>query len=227
MGFLRCRGPLVWTAIPLLVGGQVGCAARGLPATAVPPPPVVSAAEQKACEDYSRKQPTKSVVGPTTLGVLLIPVSVGLAGAAVGVAVGTLQLQALQGIGFLQMPGAFFGVASKNAEQNRATRGAAIQSCLDPIILEYTLGPEHPDVARSLNRLADGYVAVGDIIRAEPLYQRAVTIREKTLGPQHPDVATTLESYAALLRKMNREVEAEEMEARARAITSVRSKPTP
>ena len=53
---------------------------------------------------------------------------------------------------------------------------------------------------------------------AEPLYQRALAIREKALGPEHPDVATSLENYADLLRKTGRVSEATKMEARAKAI---------
>jgi hypothetical protein len=53
--------------------------------------------------------------------------------------------------------------------------------------------------------------------KAEPLYKRALTIREKALGPEHLDVATTLEGYGALLRNLNRGAEAERMEARAKA----------
>ena len=35
---------------------------------------------------------------------------------------------------------------------------------------------------------------------AEPLYKRALTIREGTLGPRHPDVAITLNNLAGLLK---------------------------
>ena len=45
------------------------------------------------------------------------------------------------------------------------------------------LGPEHPDVARSLNNLAGLYRAQGQYAKAEPLYQRALGIREKALVP--------------------------------------------
>ena len=40
---------------------------------------------------------------------------------------------------------------------------------------------------------------------AEPLYQRALAIREKALGPDHPATATINASYAALLKKMGRD----------------------
>ena len=34
---------------------------------------------------------------------------------------------------------------------------------------------------------------------AEPLYKRALVIREETLSPRHPDVATSLNNLASLL----------------------------
>ena len=38
----------------------------------------------------------------------------------------------------------------------------------------------------------------------EPLYKRALAIREKALGPDHPDVATSLDNLAALYRAQSR-----------------------
>ena len=35
---------------------------------------------------------------------------------------------------------------------------------------------------------------------AEPLYKRALTIREETLGPRHPYVASSLNNLASLLQ---------------------------
>ncbi len=73
-------------------------------------------------------------------------------------------------------------------------------------------------MAQSLNNLAELYRAQGRYAEAEPHYQRALAILEKVLGPEHPDVATSLENYAALLRETEREDQAKEMEARAKAI---------
>ena len=85
-------------------------------------------------------------------------------------------------------------------------------------IREEALGPEHPDVAMSLNNLAVLYREQGQYPQAEPLFQRTLEVLEKSLGPEHPNVAATLENYAELLRKTNREAEAERLEARAKAI---------
>ena len=62
--------------------------------------------------------------------------------------------------------------------------------------MEKSLGPNHPDVARSLNNLAQLYRDQGRYADAEPLYKRALAIYEKSLGPDHRDVATALSNLA-------------------------------
>ena len=79
-------------------------------------------------------------------------------------------------------------------------------------------GPNDPRLAANLNNLAELYRVQGHYAKAEPLYQRSLTILEKALGPEHPKVATSLENYAVLLRETERAAEAERMEARAKAI---------
>jgi hypothetical protein len=54
--------------------------------------------------------------------------------------------------------------------------------------------------------------------KAEPLFQRALAIREKALGPEHPDVTKSLEDCALLLRRMGRPEEAAQLEFRAQSI---------
>jgi tetratricopeptide (TPR) repeat protein len=110
------------------------------------------------------------------------------------------------------------GEAAKNAKVNQATRAAALHECLEPIRLEQAEGPEHPALAQSLRTLARGYVALGDLTRAEPLFQRALAIQEKALGPDDPDTVATLDGYAALLRKAHRNPEAVALEVRAQVI---------
>jgi tetratricopeptide (TPR) repeat protein len=85
-------------------------------------------------------------------------------------------------------------------------------------IKEKALGPEHPDVATSLNNLAVVYNKQRQYSKAEFLYQRALAIQEKVLAPDHPDMATSLENYATLLRDLKRLGEAGQLEVRARAI---------
>ena len=57
-------------------------------------------------------------------------------------------------------------------------------------IAEGNVGPNHPDVATSLNNLAALYGTQGLYAVAEPLYKRALKISENALGPSHPHVAT-------------------------------------
>jgi tetratricopeptide (TPR) repeat protein len=65
---------------------------------------------------------------------------------------------------------------------------------------EKTRGPEHPDVATSLNNLAEFLRETRDFTAARPLYQRALAIRDNALGAEHPDVAASLNNFALLLR---------------------------
>jgi tetratricopeptide (TPR) repeat protein len=75
-------------------------------------------------------------------------------------------------------------------------------------IREKALGPDHPDVAQSLNNLATLYYSRGRFADAEPLYKRALAIREKALGPDHPDVATALNNLAELYNQQGRYADA-------------------
>ena len=74
---------------------------------------------------------------------------------------------------------------------------------------EKALGPQHPDVARSLNNLALLYYAQGKYGEAEPLYQRGQKIYEKVLGPEHPDLAGSLNNLANLYYAQRKYGEAE------------------
>ena len=52
----------------------------------------------------------------------------------------------------------------------------------------------------------------------QPLYQRALAIREKTLGADHPKVATALGKLATLFDAEGRDEEAEQLYRRTLAI---------
>ena len=62
-------------------------------------------------------------------------------------------------------------------------------------IYEKVLRPDHPNVATSLNNLAELYHSQGQYADAAPLYRRALAIREKVLGPDHPNVAESLNTW--------------------------------
>ena len=70
------------------------------------------------------------------------------------------------------------------------------------------LGPDHPDVARSLNNLAGLYEHQQRYADAEPLYRRALSIRERALGPDHPDVTTSTSNLAYFLYVSGRNADA-------------------
>ncbi len=85
-------------------------------------------------------------------------------------------------------------------------------------IREKMLGPEHPDVASSLNNLANLYYVQGDYASAAPLHQRSLGIREKVLGPKHPEVATSLNNLALVYHDQGDSASAEPLYERSLAI---------
>ena len=80
---------------------------------------------------------------------------------------------------------------------------------------EKNYGPDHPNVARDLNNLAQLLHAAGRFGKAESLMQRALGIDEKSHGPDHPDVARDLNTLAQLLHAGGRFGEAEPLMRRA------------
>ncbi|WP_293044606.1 CHAT domain-containing protein [Moorena sp. SIO1F2] len=76
-------------------------------------------------------------------------------------------------------------------------------------IRQQVLGEEHPDVATSLNNLAQLYSRQGRYQEAEPLYQQSLDLRKRLLGEEHPDVATSLNNLAVLYSRQGRYQEAE------------------
>ena len=79
-------------------------------------------------------------------------------------------------------------------------------------------GYSSPDVATSLNNLAALYNDQGRYEAVEPLYRRALAIREKVFGPDHPDVALSLNNLAELYHNQGRYEAAEPLHRRALAI---------
>ena len=89
-------------------------------------------------------------------------------------------------------------------------------------VAEENVGPDHPDVAVSVNNLALLYKTQGHYAQAESLYKPALEIKEQALGPDHPSVATSLENLAGLYRDKNRDKEAEALEKRAARIQGIK-----
>ena len=79
-------------------------------------------------------------------------------------------------------------------------------------------GPRDPRLATTLNNLAVLYQARGKYTEAEPLYKRALAIREKALGAENPGVAQSLNNLAVLYDAQGKYAEAEPLYKRSLAI---------
>lgn len=87
------------------------------------------------------------------------------------------------------------------------------------IIRKEMLGLEHPAVGQTLHVLAEIYYRKWQKFeQAEPLFQRVIAIYEKAQLLDRPELAHILRSYAILLSAFNRNAEAKENSARAKAI---------
>jgi CHAT domain-containing protein/tetratricopeptide (TPR) repeat protein len=64
-------------------------------------------------------------------------------------------------------------------------------------------GPDHPDVASSLNSLAELFRKQGRFAEAEPLHRQALSIRERMLRPNHPDIDMSLNYLVEVYRGLN------------------------
>ena len=82
-------------------------------------------------------------------------------------------------------------------------------------IREKILGPEHPEVALTLNDLAVFLNKTSDYTGALSLYERSLVIYEKALGKDHPDVARTLNNLAGTLEMIGKSEQAKSMYERA------------
>ena len=71
------------------------------------------------------------------------------------------------------------------------------------------LGPDHPDVAGSINNLAVLYARQGKFAEAEPLFRRSLENRERELGPDDSGVADGLHNLANIYGSLGKLEEAE------------------
>ena len=85
--------------------------------------------------------------------------------------------------------------------------------------LDEAIGNDHLDIVTNLNDQAELLRSKGDYAGAEPLYRRALAIREKVLGKEHQDTARSLNNLAGLLYKKGDYTGAEPLYRRALAIT--------
>lgn len=85
-------------------------------------------------------------------------------------------------------------------------------------VAEKNFGPDHLNVALSLNMLAYICFMLEELEPAAHLSERAVAIYEKALGPNHPDVAENLYKLADLYAFQDEYAKAEPLYKRALAI---------
>ena len=131
-----------------------------------------------------------------------------------------IQTTGLMGLGLLLTTFSVFAQgAGIEEDMNLLDAVIAARKALE--VAEKNVGPDHPDVAGSLDILAGLYHEQGQYALAEPLYKRALAIFEKAHGP---DVAMSLNNLAILYRATKRETQAKELEKRAARIISLPEK---
>ncbi|MEH2395933.1 tetratricopeptide repeat protein [Nostoc sp.] len=91
-----------------------------------------------------------------------------------------------------------------------------LKQCLE--VTKKRFAEEHPDIAASLNNLAELYVFQGRYSEAEPLYIQALALRRQLLGDEHPDIAQSLNNLAELYVFQGRYSEAEPLYIQALAL---------
>jgi len=102
--------------------------------------------------------------------------------------------------------------------RQRGQYGEALPLLERALAIREQLGPNHPDVAITLNTLAVLYYDQGQYTEAEPLYKRALMIKEQALGPDHPDVAYILNNLAITLTDIGKYAASESLLQRALTI---------
>jgi len=78
-------------------------------------------------------------------------------------------------------------------------------------IYEETIGPEHPDIARTLHAFAAMRDGQGRLAESDKLYARSLAMSRKLLGDDHQFVAECMRDYAVVLSELDRFDEAEAM----------------
>jgi len=169
--------------------------------------------DRRACEEFARKE--ADALQRKSAGEAFLDTTGSLLDAAGQVPGAGIAIALLSPIG-----GAYEAMTTtRETERLRQQAfGEAMEVCVKPGILEQTRGPGDPELGQSLVALAERYRMRRDYAAAEPFYRRALAAQEKALGPEHLDVATTLEAYAAILARLDRQDEAENLVARYQAI---------
>lgn len=77
--------------------------------------------------------------------------------------------------------------------------------------MEHSHGADHPDTENILIELANCYFKQQKFAAAEPLFARALAVRETGLGPKHPDTATMMNNLALVYDHTGKHAAAEEL----------------
>ncbi len=82
----------------------------------------------------------------------------------------------------------------------------ALQNALT--LQEQALGPEHPEVARTLNNLGMALAQLGKYREATEAYEHSRDLHMRNVGAMHPDTANSLTNLAVMYRREGRLAEA-------------------
>ena len=106
-----------------------------------------------------------------------------------------------------------------NAAYSRGEYEAADRGFREALALRRAaLGPDHPDVAASLNDLGNNDYARGRYAEARENLEKALALRERILGPEHPDLANTETGLGAVFSALGDHRASRDHYARAAAI---------
>ena len=83
---------------------------------------------------------------------------------------------------------------------------------------EQHYGPEHPETARTLNKLGRALLALGEPAEARDLHERALGINERHYESEHPKTARTLNNLGNALSELGEPAEARDLHERALGI---------
>jgi tetratricopeptide (TPR) repeat protein len=140
------------------------------------------------------------------------------------------------------------GRACRLARRARSVRSISLACCLDWLstglltagqapraervarlavkIKEKILGPQHTEVAQSLQQLGEAQAQLGQDLQAEQSFRRALAIGQHRLGPHAPDNMVCLVNLGLLARRAGHLEEAEQLFRQALALREETRGPT-
>src|ERR1700712_5079096 len=99
--------------------------------------------------------------------------------------------------------------AELGAEAFQEGRYSQAENFMHAALREVDDAGDELEIANILDNLAEIYFEQGKYDKAEPLYDRSLTIRERTLPSLHEDIVASLNNLSALYFFQERYVEAE------------------